>query len=430
MHFMDDQGTTLTPTSEHFMRICIHRGTQEIGGTCVEIESHGKRLVLDVGLPLDAVDPETIPLHPVPGFAAPDESLEGVVISHPHQDHYGLAHRLPEQTPFLIGEAAQAILEAAALFSPSGLKLKNVTHLRNGVPIPLGPFTVTPYLVDHSAYDAYAILVEADGKRLFYTGDFRGHGRKASLIDELIDNPPKNVDVLLMEGTCIGREDTAFCTEDDLVPQFADTFRQTKGMPLVWCSGQNIDRIVTIWKACLAARRQFIVDMYTAEVLRATDNPRLPQAGWDGLRVFLPHTQRWRIIEEKAFDISDRYKPYRIYWNELVGAAAKSVMLFRPSMVRDLDKAACVQDGSVVCSVWDGYLEDERNNWFLQWTKDRGLRIHPCHTSGHASISDLQRLRKAFPGAVAVPVHLTDRERFAKLFDGVVVHEDGEWWEY
>jgi hypothetical protein len=36
------------------VRVCIHRGTKEIGGTCVEIESLGQRIVLDVGLPLDA----------------------------------------------------------------------------------------------------------------------------------------------------------------------------------------------------------------------------------------------------------------------------------------------------------------------------------------------------------------------------------------
>ena len=53
------------------MRVCIHRGTKEIGGTCVEIESQGKRLVLDVGLPLDATDPDEIPLHPIKGFDAP-----------------------------------------------------------------------------------------------------------------------------------------------------------------------------------------------------------------------------------------------------------------------------------------------------------------------------------------------------------------------
>lgn len=412
------------------MKVCIHRGTKEIGGTCVEIEAQGKSLVLDVGLPLDASDPDEIPLHPVKGFAAPDASLLGVVISHPHQDHYGLAYRLPEKTPFLIGKAAEAILDAAALFSPSGLKLKNVKHLVDRTPIFLGPFTITPFLVDHSAYDSYAVLVEAEDKRLFYTGDFRAHGRKSRLTDNLIDNPPKNMDILLMEGTCIGREDTTHTTEDELVPQFADIFRKTLGMPLVWCSGQNIDRIVTIFKACIASKRQFIVDMYTAEIMRATDNPRLPQAEWRGVRVFLPDTQRWRIKKEKAFDISDSYKPYRIYWNQLAGAASKSVMLFRPSMVRDLERAECLRDGCVVCSVWEGYLDGEKNQWFAKWMENRGIPLHRrCHTSGHASVPDLRRMRHAFPDAVAVPVHLTDQERFEALFSKVRLRKDGEWWK-
>lgn len=412
------------------MRICIHRGANEIGGTCVEIESQGKRLVLDVGLPLDDSDPDEIQLHPIKGFEVTDESLLGVVISHPHQDHYGLAYRLPEETPFLIGRAAEAILNAAALFSPAGLKLKNVRHLVDRTPINLGPFTITPFLVDHSAYDSYAILVEADGKRLFYSGDFRVHGRKANIVEKLIANPPPNVDILLMEGTCIGRdnEERAFPTEDDLVPQFANYFRQTPGMPLVWCSGQNIDRIVTIYKACKVAGRQFIVDMYTAEILRATDNPRLPQAHWDGIRVFLPSTQKWRIMAEGAFNISNSYKPFRIYSDNLAKAAPNSVMLFRPSMVSDLNKASCLNDGCVVNSVWAGYIANEKNQWFVDWITEHGLPVHNCHTSGHASVSDLKRLRNAFSDAVAVPVHLSDRKRFAELFGNVQVHDDGKWW--
>ena len=70
------------------MKACIHRGTKEIGGTCVEVESQGMRIVLDVGVPLDVADPDQFDLHPVKGFEKPDPSLLGVVISHPHQDHY------------------------------------------------------------------------------------------------------------------------------------------------------------------------------------------------------------------------------------------------------------------------------------------------------------------------------------------------------
>jgi hypothetical protein len=55
-------------------------------------------------------------------------------------------------------------------------------------------------------------------------------------------------------------------------------------MALVWCSGQNIDRLVTVMQACIKTGRQFILDMYTAHVLRATGNERLPQAGWEHIK--------------------------------------------------------------------------------------------------------------------------------------------------
>ena len=99
------------------MRVCIHRGTHEIGGSCVEIKSQGMRLVLDVGLPLDdsSVDAN---LPPVDGFRHPDDSLLGVVVSHPHLDHYGLANKLPPQIPYLIGQQAHQILRAASAFVP------------------------------------------------------------------------------------------------------------------------------------------------------------------------------------------------------------------------------------------------------------------------------------------------------------------------
>ena len=61
-------------------------------GTCVEIEAQGRRLVLEVGLPLTPLSQGLLPL--IPGFREADETLLGVVISHPPQDHYGLAKYL------------------------------------------------------------------------------------------------------------------------------------------------------------------------------------------------------------------------------------------------------------------------------------------------------------------------------------------------
>jgi len=34
------------------MKIIIHRGTHEIGGSCVEIQSKKSRILMDIGMPL------------------------------------------------------------------------------------------------------------------------------------------------------------------------------------------------------------------------------------------------------------------------------------------------------------------------------------------------------------------------------------------
>jgi ribonuclease J len=412
------------------MKVCIHRGAKQIGGTCIEIESQGKRLVLDVGMPLDTDDPAKAELPAVSGFDKEDPSLLGIIISHPHADHYGLANRVPKTTTFLMGEAAERILAASAVFTPSGGSFVNVIHLVDRQPIPLGPFVITPFLMDHSAYDSYAVLVEADGKRLFYTGDLRAHGRKAKLFERLVSHPPPNVDVLLMEGTTIKRQgtDEGFQTESDLEKDLSQIFRDTPGMPLVWCSGQNIDRLVTVFRAAKQTGRQFIVDMYTAHILNATGNQKLPQADWAGMRVFLPKFQKQRIIRNQEFELSATYKHSRIYPEDLAAAAKHSVMLFRPSMQIDVESASCLEGACLVYSMWDGYLADEKTKKALAWLEDRGVHMHKCHTSGHASVKDLQRLRTAFQSAVLVPIHTAQPELFQETFGNVQVCDDGHWW--
>jgi ribonuclease J len=104
--------------------------------------------------------------------------------------------------PIYIGEGAARVLAEASFFSPVGASLRPHGFLTDRGSFALGPFRLTPYLVDHSAFDAYALLAEAGGRRLFYSGDLRAHGRKAALFEHLLADPPR-VDTLLLEGTRI-----------------------------------------------------------------------------------------------------------------------------------------------------------------------------------------------------------------------------------
>lgn len=413
------------------MQVRIHRGAKQIGGTCIELEADGERMVLDIGMPLDANDLDVVATPDVAGLDTDDPSLLGVLISHPHQDHYGLASRVNGSTMFLMGAATERILLAAKDFTSSGGVFEHVIHLKDREPIKLGPFSIMPYLMDHSAYDAYAVLVEAGGKRLFYTGDLRGHGRKAKLFQRLVGDPPRGVNVVLMEGTTITRSctDVGFPSESELENEMVKLFQDTDGMPLVWCSGQNIDRLVTVFRAAKRTGRQLILDMYTAHILAATENLRLPQAGWPEIRVFLPWLQKMRIIKDQSFEIANMYRMARIYPEQLAIAAKTSVMLFRPSMRKDLEKAGCLGGARLIYSMWNGYLKDDSMQSFFKWLTERSIPMHKCHTSGHASVKDLQRLRAAFGDAVVVPIHTQQPELYEKAFGNVEIHSDGESWE-
>ena len=414
------------------MRVCIHRGTGEIGGTCIEIEAEGKRVALDVGLPLDAPEDGHESLLPaVPGFREPDDSLLGVLISHPHQDHYGLARYVRPDVPIWIGKAAHNIMKAASAYVPDGLAFENPRFISDRKPLEIGPFRITPYLVDHSAFDAYALLVEADGKRVFYSGDFRAHGRKKALFEAMVNRPPGNLDVLLMEGTTIGRAGTSegFATETDLEREFVQTLRETAGIHFVWTSSQNIDRLVTIFRAAKRTGRVLLIDLYTAVILEATGRDTIPQSDWDGVRLYIPQSQRVHIKKNGLFDDLARHKANRIFPEHLPDLRERAVMLFRPMMMRDRGVGAVLDGARLTYSMWEGYLKEKSVRRVVSWLDEHDIPWQVIHTSGHASAADLQRFASALAPRMLVPIHSFETARFAEFFDNVVQKEDGAWWE-
>jgi ribonuclease J len=413
-------------------RARIHRGAEQIGGTCVELAFDGARILLDLGKPLDAEKSEPSLLPPVDGLSGPlDPNLLAIVISHGHIDHWGLAPLVDGRAMFAMGAATQRILKAAAPFLPHGFAPNDVLELADRRVLQIGPFWITPYLVDHSAYDAYALAIEAGGRRLFYTGDIRGHGRKGKLFKRLLAHPPLRVHAMLMEGSSLGRlrPDQGFPSEDDIEARFAEAFR-TPGFVGVCASAQNIDRMVSIYRACKRTDRTLVLDLYAAEVLAATGNPNIPQAGWANVAVYVPEYQRRHVKRTGRFDLTERYKPHRIFREALARMAGRVVMLFRPAMLADVDLMPEAWTGArMFWSQWEGYLSSPANQEFRGKLAARGVSIKVIHTSGHADIVDLKRLAEKIAPKRLAPIHTFEGDRFAEFFSNVERRRDGEWWE-
>ena len=410
------------------MHARIHRGTQEVGGSCIELEASGERIVVDLGRPLWAGRDEVVPLPMVAGLAAHDPTLRAVVISHPHPDHYGLATEIA--APIVMGEAGWRLLAEASFFTGAALPKQPVAYLRDREPMTIGPFTVTPYLNDHSAFDAYSLLVEANGRRVFYTGDFRAHGRKRGVFERLLREPP-NVDVLLMEGTNVREAadpNLRGSSEADVEASMVDLASTTSGIVLAAFSAQNIDRLVTIFRAAKRSGRELVLDLYGATMAAATGLASIPQASWDGVRVFLPRGQKARILKAEAFERTKAVRASRIYAEELRARPGELVMLFRGSMARDLDSAGCLDGAALAWSMWPGYLRDDSGIALQAWANERGIPISHHHASGHAFVPDLRRLVDALAPERVVPIHSFAGDRYGELFPRVDRRRDGERW--
>lgn len=414
------------------MRVCIHRGSKEIGGSCVEMESEGKRLIIDFGLPLDSEGDTKRYLPKIAGLDGNDESLLGILVSHPHLDHFGLLSHASPTIKVGMGAAAKRIIKAAASFLPDKRMLSlDGWEFESKKCIKIGPFLVTPYLVDHSAYDSYALKIESNGKSIFYSGDFRAHGRKAALFEYFVDNPPKNIDALLMEGSTLGRlsSNQRFPTENDLENKMVKIFKQTKGLVLVHASGQNIDRIVTIYRASKRTNRKLVMDIYIAEILKATQNDNIPQSSWENINVYVPNSQCGTIYTNKMFEILKNHKKNRIYIEALQKNPEQFTILYRPLHNKDLKKANCLQGASFIYSQWEGYWEKGVFDNTKEWLERHGIEKQSVHTSGHASIDDLKRLLEALKPQKLIPIHSFMPEKYAELFENTEAHEDGEWWD-
>jgi ribonuclease J len=347
-------------------------------------------------------------------------------------DHYGLIDQVDARLPLFIGREAAALLKAAELFSSAGVELHPTGHLSDRVPLQIGAFTVTPFLVDHSGFDSYSLLIEAEGKRLFYSGDFRGHGRKASLFRRLLDDPPLPIDVLLCEGTHIRREqarDAAPRSELDVELSLAKTMRETTGAACVVSSAQNIDRLVTVYRASKRTGRTLVTDLYTATLAHAIGRPTIPQPGFPDYKVYIPNRQRLLVKQSGEFDRLELLRGCRVFPEWLLTNRHKVTLLMPSSTVPELLRANALDDGVVVWSLWPGYLGEPSGARMRRTLAAAGVPLVLDHASGHASVTDLQLLATALRPGKVVPIHTEAGDRFDEYFADVEAHRDGEWWE-
>ena len=387
------------------MNIIIHRGTHQIGGSAIEISTASTRIILDFGNEL-SLDEKYIPINlDVDGVTKGIPDCDGIVISHYHMDHLGqLIAALPE-IPLYMGVLSKEVAMISAEYQDKDLYLRllGANTFRGGEAFTIGDIRIRPLVIDHSAADSYMFVIEAEGKRVLYTGDFRMHGLRHHVLDQLVNTYIGEVDVLITEGTSLSRDADKYISEAAVLEDIYSYIQDGKYV-FVICSSTNIDRIMGIWQN-MPNDKVLICDAYQKRILDTVIN-----------NVYYKSSLYRRHDSPLVLD-KGKYPKY--YTDNgfvcLVRATENHI-----SHIKEFPK----DDVRIIYSMWTGYIEE---NLALKDLLDT-YPSYICHASGHVCKADLVKFIDMVNPDVIIPVHTDSPENLEKIAShrSIYVVDDNE----
>ncbi len=226
-----------------------------------------------------------------------------------------------------------------------------------------------------------------------------------------------------------GRQEEEVITEQELEESIIKKIQGFKAPILFQSSSQNIDRLVSFYRAAAKLGKLFVVDVYTANVLyelRQLGNNQLPYPSVDypNIKVFYPYRLTQKIFKEIGEEYAKRFSPYHMPKDKLCAEQNNIVMAVRPSMKRDLE-IADLKNGLFIYSMWSGYRDSLYQKAFEDLLVKTGFATDELHTSGHAAVSDIRRMISGLMPKQIVPIHTMMPQLFLDLSERVTLRADG-----
>lgn len=411
----------------------------------IELRSSNTRILLDAGYPLfyqgKVIDDSWVKkpfeelrqlgvIPRVEGLYCQDmPGFDGILISHAHSDHFGLLKYIHPGIPVYLSETTDKLMEMNLSFPIPGYSERDRRLIEMYEPFSIGDFTIKLFLTDHSAFAAAAVEINCEGKSIIYTGDFRGHGRRRAYLDRFLKEAGKEADLLLIEGTTLGRTGESECTEEELEERIAHAMEMSGGIVLCQPTSQNIDRVISFYKAAKSCGKIFVMDIYTARVL-----DELRRIGWKDLpvpsllrpdiRVYRPRMLAAKMEKLLGKGSTKGFRAFTVSGRAIGRKQDQIAMLIRPSALSDL-KLMGLRNGLLIYSQWQEYRDKPYQVRLESYLKSRGFSDCYLHTSGHAFEEDIQKVIKELSPKEIVPIHTFCPEAFLKFHANVTLRRDG-----
>ncbi len=385
----------------------------------MEIATESTKIILDCGKNLPPLDGKYIQDEiEIDGLTRGNSAYDAVFVTHYHADHCGLVEKINSDIPIYMSRETKNVLDIISDFVDIPLPRAD-RILQPGQEVCVGDIRILPLEVRHSAQGALLFRVEADGKKLLYTGDFNhiDDGYRALL---------GKLDVMLCEGTNIGARNGL--TEADVEREMARMMSETQGQVFILCSTTNIDRIRRVERACHRSGRTIALDPFAKAIL-----DKIARTLFIDPVGFVP-----RFIDAEKTPRSHKYLITKcdVDWNgsqtfssaQAVSKMTNLTFLVRQTMgefLKRLNGLTPLEGSTLIYSMWRGYENKPETKLFLDLCKSLGMRIEYLHASGHAYREALEGTILNLKPEVLIPIHTESAEAFREIHKNVILLGDG-----
>ena len=248
------------------LRVLPLGGLGEIGKNMTVVEYDGAILVVDTGLRFPTAEQVGIDLV-LPDFSylrERAEDIEAIIITHGHEDHLGalpwVLRELGQDIPVYGGPLTMAM--ARSKLDEHKLKEAELTDVRAGEHLELGPFDVELVHLTHSIPDMMAVAITCDLGTTLITGDYKfdqtpvdGRPADVSRLAELGGDG-----ILLLCGDSTNADRPGFSPSESVAgPNLEKLFGQCEGRIIVTCFASNIHRVQQVVDAAAVHGRKVVL---------------------------------------------------------------------------------------------------------------------------------------------------------------------------
>jgi len=341
-----------------------------------------------------------------------EPAFDGIFLSHIHGDHTMQLPYVDENIPVYLGQTTLNIMNSWQITSRFSFEEHNFKTFKTGDKIKINDWEIEPIHVDHSVPAAYGFLIHTPEKEIVYTGDYRQHGPKKDLSEDLLKRlEESDVDILITEGTRVAPSEKRENLSENIVHDRAlKAIKKAKNLVVGSHYGRDVDRMKTFYKLAQETNREFIVSSRTAHLLGALDKDpgiEVPSPNSD-IKVLVRKLKRYSKWEKSYLDHDNSVDVEYIQKNQSKLILALDFVHFQELI--DIKPSVGSLFIHSMSEAWDERdLSDEvKKNWCNKFN----LKFLQVHASGHCNKEEIFSNVKRINPKITIPVHTEFPELF------------------